>query len=51
MINISFPHMVALSTNSLCFLISDVNPYHVNYIFAMKVSFAIVDMYWVYTCE
>ena len=45
--------MVALSTNSLCFRISNVNLYHGNNIFVLKVSFATVDMtdmYWIYTC-
>ena len=36
--------MAALSTNSLCFRISNVNPYHANNIFVLKVSFATVDM-------
>ena len=45
--------MVALSTNSLCVRISNVNPYHANTIFVLKVSFATVDMtdmYCIYTC-
>ena len=44
--------MDALYMNSLCFLISNFSRYHANNIVCrlLKVSFAIVDMYCVYTC-